>query len=217
MGRPRGKQQYGEVKVAGLANFNRELKKAAGQPAQQAMMKRANERVARLVIKGAQKEAAPLGKMQRKAAATLVPASAANAVRVTGGDRTVPYFGGANFGAYRDRTRLIKARGVGGMRGRRGRATMVRRGEDIDKVARRVESQYVRRGKTVTAAEGGKQVKLQRTAAGGIMKMQGWNQFRKWRKNRDYFLYKAVHKNERKISAAYLEELDRVADQAFPS
>jgi hypothetical protein len=160
--------------------------------------------------------------MERKAAGTLQAVKSASQVKVTGGgDPEVPYFGGANFGAYRGKIRLIKAPMVrqSGKRTiqKRGRAVMVRNFESIDKVARRVEGQYVdTRGRNIGRRLGGQQVRLARTKSGNIRKIRGWNQFRRWKKGQDYFLYRAVKKHQEKIIRFYLVAMDDAVKEAFP-
>jgi len=217
VGRPRGSKSKPivDVKVQGLSEFTRAVKNAADSGASVQALKKANERVAEEVIKGARARAAAQGKMAKRAAESMQPSSRANGVYVIGGGPKYPFFGGANFGAYRDEKRLIKARN---MRGRRGRATIVRRGENVDKVAKRVEQQYVSRsGKTVTKKEGGFQVKLERTGQGGYKVVRGWNQFRPWKKRHDYFLYQSVSDNQRDIEKIYLRAMEEVTKQAFPN
>ena len=217
MGRPRGSKSKAivDVQVAGLSELTRSVKRAADGGASLAALKKANERVATEIIKGARAKAATQGKMEAKAAQSLSPSTRADGVYVIGGGTQVPYFGGANFGAKRNEKRIIKARSV---RGKRGRATLVRRGEDVDKVAKRVEAQYVSRsGKTMTKKEGGLQVKLERTKSGGVKTITGWNQFRPWKKRRDFFLYASVTQNSKKIERMYLEAMKEISSQAFPS
>jgi hypothetical protein len=145
----------------------------------------------------------------------MTPSTRADGVYVIGGGPKYPFFGGANFGAYNNEKRLIKARNA---RGKRGRATIVRRGENVDKVAKRVEQQYVTRGgKTVSKKEGGRQVKLERTAAGGVKVIRGWNQFRRWTKRHDYFLYQSVASNRRDIEKMYLKAMNDITRESFPS
>jgi hypothetical protein len=99
---------------------------------------------------------------------------------------------------------------------RRTRATMVRIGEDFNKVARRVEAQYVdTRGRTV-ARNQGTQVRLARTSKGDIRKIRGWNQFGKWQKGKDQFLYRAIKKHYEEIVEFYFLALDEAHSKVFP-
>jgi RNA-binding protein YhbY len=202
-----------------LTPFLREIKKATDKGAADALLQEANERVARVVIRGAQ--ALARTKQQRKAAATLETSSSRMAVKVVGGGKGVPYFGGANFNARINETRLIKAPNV---RGTRARATLVRSGENIDKVARRVESQYVdSRGRNIGRRAGGTQVTLSRTKAGGLRSIKGWNNFTAkgqppvaWVKNKDNFVYASVTMNYDAIAASYQRFIDDNLGDAFP-
>lgn len=210
---------YGAVLVLGLNEFIADIRKARDKGAVDSMIKEANERVAKVVIRTARSLANT--KQERRAAATLDTASSVQQVKVTMGSKDVPYAGGANFGAYTDLRRLIKA--SGNARGRR-RATIVRDGESILKVATNVERQFVTRsGKTVTRFEGGEQVKLARDASGRLRVIRGWNQFgakggprTQWQKGKDQFLYRAVTLTQDQISKSYQEFIDKMIRDAFP-
>lgn len=207
------RDQFGKIEVLGLSQFTRELKKAQAAGIGDKMMKKANERVAALVIERAQAIAS--GKMQKKAAGSLTVASSSNSVKVVGGGKDVPYFGGANFGAQRNQRRLIKK---GNMRGTRSRATKVRDGEDVSQVVKRVEQQYVTKsGKTTTKYEGGLQVRLSRDANGNVKVIRGWNQFPEWQKGRDQFLYRAVTQLQDKIVKMYNGFIDDISRGGFPN
>lgn len=210
---------YGKVEVENLTPFLREIKRAQGKGAADALMKQANERVAAIVIRGAKSLAQT--KQQRKAAATLETSSSQMAVKVVGGGRGLPYFGGANFNARLNQTRLIKAPNV---RGTRSRATLVRSGENIDKVARRVESQFVdSRGRNIGQRQGGTQVALARTKSGNVRSIKGWNNFTakgqrpvEWRKGKDNFVYAAVTMFYDDIAKSYQRFIDDNLGDAFP-
>ena len=210
---------YGKVEVMNLTPFLREIKKATDKGAADALIKQANEAVAKIVIRGA--KALATTKQQRKAAGTLETSSSRMAVKVIGGGKGVPYFGGANFNARTNQTRLIKSPNV---RGTRARATLVRQGENIDKVARRVESQYVdSRGRNIGKRQGGTQVALSRTKSGGLRAIKGWNNFTaqgqrpvEWRKNKDNFVYASVAMNYDDIARAYQKFIDDNLGDAFP-
>lgn len=210
---------FGAVQVLGLTQFIADIRKATDKAAADAKIREANERVAAVVIRMARALADT--KQERRAAASLETSSNVQQVKVSMGGSRVPYAGGANFGAHIDQRRLIKAPN---QRGRRSRATIVRQGESILKVATRVESQFVSRsGKTVSAFEGGTRVRLARTASGGLRVITGWNQFRArgqqptvWRKNHDEFLYAAVTRTQAQISASYQRFIDETVGRAFP-
>lgn len=209
---------YGAVHVLGLNEFIADIRKAQDKGAVDSLIKEANERVAKVVIRTARSLANT--KQEKRAAATLETASSVQQVKVTLGSKQVPYAAGANFGAYTDLRRLIKAKG--NARGRR-RATIVREGESILKVATNVERQFVtRRGMTVSRFEGGEQVKLARTASGGLRVIRGWNQFgakgatrTQWHKGKDQFLYRAVTLTQDQISKSYQEFIDKMTGGAF--
>lgn len=213
------KDNFGAVQVIGLTEFIRDIRKAVDKSAADALIREANERVARVVIRTARSLADT--KQERRAADSLEVSSSVLQVKVTMGGRGVPYAGGANFGSYNDLRRLIKAPN---QRGRRSRATIVRQGESILKVATRVESQFVSRsGRTVSAFEGGTRVKLARSSSGGLRVIRGWNQFgakgqarTPYRKGSDQFLYRAVTLTQDQISASYQRFIDEMTKVAFP-
>jgi hypothetical protein len=210
---------YGAIIVLGLNDFIADIRKARDKGAADALIREANERVAKVVIRMAKSLANT--KQERRAAATLETSSSIQQVKVTMGSAKVPYAGGANFGAYIDQRRLIKSRD--NARGRR-RATIVRDKESLLRVATNVERQFVtRNGRTVTAFEGGEQVKLKRRANGTLVVIRGWNQFRakgqsptEWRKGKDQFLYRAVTLTQAQISESYQAFIDKMIGDAFP-
>jgi hypothetical protein len=210
---------FGAVQVLGLNEFIADIRKARDKGAADSLIKEANERVAKIVIRTA--KALANTKQERRAAGTLETSSSIHQVKVTMGSAKVPYAGGANFGAYTDQRRLIKSRS--NARGRR-RATLVREGESILKVATNVERQFVtRNGRTVTAFEGGERVQLQRRANGTLVVIRGWNQFRakgqpptQWQKGKDQFLYRAVTMTQEQISESYQAFIDKMIGDAFP-
>lgn len=210
---------FGAVQIVGLTEFIKDLQKARDKGAADALIREANERVAKIVIRTAQSLANT--KQERRAAATLETSSSVQKVQVRMGGSAAPYAGGANFGAYTNQRRLIKAPN---QRGRRSRATRVREGESILKVATRVESQFVSRsGRTVGMREGGTRVQLARTSSGALRVVNGWNQFRakgqqptQWHKGKDQFLYRAVTMTQDQISKSYQEFIDKMIGSAFP-
>ncbi|CAB4203900.1 hypothetical protein UFOVP1387_25 [uncultured Caudovirales phage] len=207
------KDQFGKIEIVNYTAFLKAIKQAADDGYSAEIIQKANEEVAKIIIRRANQIAT--GKMEKRAASTLVQSSNKLRVAVTGGGKAAPFFGGANFGSYRDTRRLIKAPNV---RGKRSRATLVRHGEDIDVVARRVENQSVEAsGKTISKRlykEG--KVDLARTKTGGYRVIKGWNQFREFQKGRDHFLYRAVSHEERYIMGLYETAIGRVTGEAFP-
>lgn len=208
------------IRIPGMNDFVKAIRKATEDKKGEEQVKAANYRVGLLVVRMAQREART--DMEKKAAETLTAKKAMTAVRVGLGGWTTPYYAGANFGAYRNQTRLIKARALRDLGGgktfqRRTRATLVRKGENIDTVVRRVERQYVdTRGRTIKRRQGGTQVRLERTKSGGVKKMKGWNQFKPWRKNKDYFLYEAIRNNYDQIVTEYFDALGDAVREVFP-
>jgi hypothetical protein len=209
---------FGAVVVLGLNEFIADIRKARDKGAADALIREANERVAKVVIRMAKTLANT--KQERRAAATLETSSSVQKVEVRMGGKAAPYAGGANFGSYTNQRRLIKAPN---QRGRRSRATRVREGESILKVATRVESQFVSRsGRTVGMREGGTRVELARTSSGALRVVNGWNQFRakgqqptQWHKGKDQFLYRAVTMTQEQISQSYQEFIDKMIGGAF--
>jgi hypothetical protein len=215
------------VRVIGLDQFRKEVKKIVteGGDTGQKLLGEANERVADYVIRHAVAKAAGMGKLERKAASSMTASKSGVSARILAGGAKVPFFGGAEFGADRDTRRLIKAPVIrsNGTRTtvKRSRATKVRDGEDIGKVARRVESQSVdTRGRTISPRLGGQNVALARTNSGGLRVIKGWNQFRTWRGNSrgraGYFLFPTMRDKYDEIGEMYLDELDRVSKKIFP-
>ena len=90
----------GTVAVRGLDEFRRELKKLAGGATD--MLKDANYKVASLVVTGAQSRADT--PMRRVAMSTLRASRSASRAQVTGGSG-IEFFGGAEFGAGRNKPR----------------------------------------------------------------------------------------------------------------
>lgn len=212
------KDNFGAVQVIGLTQFIKDIKKARDKGASDVLIRDANERVAKIVIRMARSLANT--KQERRAAASLEVSSSTIKVEVRMGGKAAPYAGGANFGAYINQRRLIKAPN---QRGRRSRATRVRDGESLLKVAIRVESQFVSRsGRTVGMREGGTRVKLARTSSGALRVVNGWNNFRAkggqpttWVKGKDQFLYRAVTLTQDQISESYQQFIDKMTGGAF--
>jgi hypothetical protein len=208
------------IRIPEMRAFVNALRKATEDKTGEKAVKAANVKTGDFVIRMAQREATT--KMERKSAATLTASKAMTAVRVALGGQDVPYYAGANFGAHRNVTRLIKAKAVrdigGGMiNQKRTRATMVRKGESVEKVVRRVERQYVdTKGRTLSRRQGGQQVRIARTKTGRVRMRKGWNQFRKWEKGKDYFLYAAIRRNYDEIVEFYFAALGDAVNEVFP-
>lgn len=216
------------IKVEGLAAFRRELRKVQTEGGEngQALLGEANERVADFVITHALVKARSEGDQAIRAALTMDASKSGVSARINAGGNKAPFFGGAEFGAHRNLRRLIKkpvrrtSNGGKTFTTKRSRATVVRDSEDIGKVARRVERQYVdKAGRTVTKKEGGRKVELERTQSGALKVIRGWNQFKPWRGNKagaGYFLFPTIRNKFDEIGEIYMDELDRINRQIFP-
>jgi hypothetical protein len=206
------KDQFGKIEIVGFTQFIKAIKNAEDEGRSEKLITKANEQVADVIIRRANKIAGT--KMEKAAAASLQQSSSRLRVAVIGGGKEVPYFGGANFGANRNTRRLIKSPSK--QRGRRSRATTVRHGEDVDVVVKRVENQSVEsNGKTISKRLGGSGVEVARTKSGAVRVIRGWNQFKQSRKGRDFFLYRAVGHEEEHIMGLYQTVIDRITEQGF--
>jgi hypothetical protein len=198
----------GRVEVVGLNKFRQDLKRSTADADKQ--MTEANNKVAGVVIRGARALADT--RQEKRAAATLAATSTGRAARVTGGGKGVAYFGGANFGAHINQRRIIKLKGKG--QSKRGRSTVVRKGQRVKDVVGRIEAQ--------SNPNTGRGVSVKRDKAGNVKVIRGWNQFRaaggrptRWRKGKDQFLYAAVRTMYPTIAREYQEALDRFTHDAF--
>jgi len=108
---------------------------------------------------------------------------------------------GTEFGAYRNRRRLVKNTG--------GRNTIVRDDEDIDTVIRRVEAQT--RFGFDTVRKKARQT-WDATPVKVTKVIRGWNGFRPWKSgnNAGYFLFPAIRDNRQKIIDMYMESVQEV-------
>lgn len=203
--------QFGRIQVTNFSKFIKSIREASDKGAMDEEIRKANEAVAKIVISTARVLADT--KQEVRAAGSLETSSTVRQVQVRGGGKGVPYFGGANFGSYQNLPRLVKAK----VKGRKkGRATIVREGESILKVAIKVEAQRYR-------GKGSERVKLARTASGGLQVIKGWNNFGRkggartnYTKGKDEFLYAAVTKDGEQIMKLYGEHMDRITKKAFP-
>lgn len=198
------------IRIEGLDRFRKAIKHAAGPEAVEAL-KRVNISVAEMIVERTKPK---MAKRSERSAASLRAAKTANAAFVYGGGASAPHFGGVEFGAYQNRRRLIKHPYKGeGKSAKRGRATIVRDGENIEKIKRKVESQFVTgTGKTVSAREGGTQVRVKQVRL-------GWNMFDEWKGNgahAGYFLYDTVRSSSQEITDTYMRALIEITRDAFP-
>ena len=97
----RARRSEETVRVQGLDDFRRELRRLGDEagPEGLSLLKEANHRVASMVIGKAKARASGVGPMQAKAASTLRAGRAQARATITGGAR-IPFFFGAEFGAY---------------------------------------------------------------------------------------------------------------------
>lgn len=97
----KAKRTEDTVRVAGLDQFRRELKRieSEGGPGGVALLKEANYRVASMVADKAKGRAAGVGAQQSRAAATLKPGRQQARATISGGTG-IRFFYGAEFGAY---------------------------------------------------------------------------------------------------------------------
>lgn len=101
------------INAPGLDELRREIRaadKRLGTSGQNAL-KETNFRVGLFIINRAQTRAAALGSMQRDAASSMKASRAAGSARILAGGTKFPFFGGAEFGAYRNILRQTEKRG----------------------------------------------------------------------------------------------------------
>lgn len=113
---------------------------------------------------------------------------------------------GSEFGSYHNRRRLEKNTG--------GRRTIVREGESINKVIRRVEDQTRAGFDTVRKKA---RTSWKATPVKVTKIVRGWNMFRPWKGNgasAGYFLYPAVRKHRQEIAEMYADNISRIWKQA---
>jgi hypothetical protein len=203
------------VNVTGLAELRREIKKAqqAGGPDGTQQLKDLNYQVSEFVIGKAKTAAGSVSSMASKAAQSMDASRSGVAARVNAGGAKYPYFGGAEFGAHRNRKRLIKNTG--------GRSTIVRKNESASKVIKKVESQtlaYDRYGASSTVRKRARK-DYGATAVKVTGVRIGWNQFKDWRGNKSgagYFLFPTVRRNIDEIIDIYGDGMQDILRDVFP-
>jgi hypothetical protein len=188
------------IRVQGLRDLNRALRDLPDDGDGQRLLKQANYNVAEFVVGKARPAFEALNGETKgqasKVARTLRPAK--NQLRgvVALGNAQVPWAAGVEFGAIRNKRRLVKNTG--------GRATIVRDEERLGRVIKNVQAQ-----RNINT---GQQVRVTRI-------IRGWNQFLEWRGNREgagYALFPTMRKNMQEIVDFYGDELDKVMKAAFP-
>lgn len=209
------------VQIDGLAEYIREarrVKREHGIDGTKGLSK-ANFKAAQLVVDRAQSKAASIGGMERLAAKSMKAGRRTDSAVINAGGKKAEFFGGAEFGAYRNRRRL-KKNTQGLVKDRTIRKTIVRDDEDIRKVIQRVESQTV----ALDRYGGLTNVNKRFRGRGGIgVKVTGvvlgWNQFKTWRGNdrgAGYWLYPTIRSNTDDIRVVYEEELEQQLRPLFP-
>jgi len=168
-----------------------------------------NFRVADMIVDKARPRLAHLGGAGFRAAETLNAQRSKMGARLSLGGKKAPFAEGVEFGAHRDLRRIIK--------NTRGRATIVRNDEDIDRVIGRVEQQSIESGsrknsKKAFRTQGSEQVKA-------VKVIRGWNQFKKWRgggSNAGYAIFPTMRENREEVIQMYETEVAQLTRQAFP-
>lgn len=203
------------INVTGLNELRREIKKVqdAGGPSGTEQLKDLNYKVADFVVGKAKSAASGVSKMAKKASESMEASRSGVSARVNAGGKKHPYFGGAEFGSYSDRKRLIKNTG--------GRSTIVRKNESVAKVQRRVENQTLAYDKYGGSSTVRKRARADygATAVKVIGVRLGWNQFQPWRGNKTkagYFLFPTVRKNIDEIIEIYGDGMDDLLRDVFP-
>ena len=107
----RARRSAETVRVAGLDDFRRQLRRLESEAGADglSLLKEANHKVASMVVNKAQARASSVGTMQSRAASTLKAGRAQARATITGGAR-VPFFFGAEFGAYPNFSRTRNGR-----------------------------------------------------------------------------------------------------------
>lgn len=168
-----------------------------------------NFRVADFIVKLAKPRLKGLGGKGFRAAETLNAQRSKNGARLSLGGKKAPFAEGVEFGAHRNLRRIIK--------NTRGRATIVRDEENIDRVIGRVEQQSIEIGsrknsKKAFRSRGSEQVKA-------VKVIRGWNQFEKWLgngSNAGYALFPTMRENREEVIKMYETEIAQLTRQAFP-
>ena len=98
------------IKVKGLKELRAELKRLNGKGGD-GLLKEANIAVARMVVAKAAPKMAPASS---RAAGSMSASKSAVAARINAGGSSVPWFGGLEFGAGRDKARKLSNRTIRG-------------------------------------------------------------------------------------------------------
>jgi hypothetical protein len=211
----------GSVTVRGLDELIREVKQLDNADEFEVRIKDANYKVGELVKLGSQPRIAT---QSSRAAGTMSVSRALKAARLSFGGPKAPWALGVEFGAHRDRRRIIKERAArisksGKFLGwSQGRATILRDGEDVDKVIGRIERQTVDEQGRTQARGRGKGVKVSYKNGRPDVRL-GWNQFRPWKgigPDAGYAIFPFIKANSAAIVELYGDEIDKITGDAFP-
>jgi hypothetical protein len=211
----------GSVTVRGLDELIREVKQLDDPEQFEVRIKDANYKVGELVKLGSQPGIAA---QSSRAASTMSVSRALKAARLSFGGPKAPWALGVEFGAHKDRRRIIKERAVrisrtGKVSFSQSRATIVRDGEDVDKIIGRIESQTVDEQGRTQARNRGVGVKVARYKNGSPRVRLGWNQFRSWKgigPDAGYAIFPFIKRNSAAIVELYGDEIDKITGDAFP-
>ena len=199
----------GSVGFLGFDDFRRQLARLEDDGEAKAMLKELNYEVADFIVDRAKPRLAGLGGAGSRAAETLTAQRAIGGARLSLGGAKSPLAEGVEFGAHRNRRRIIKNTG--------GRATIVRDREDISTVIRRVESQTIDYAKRTSYKRSRSTGLVQAVKATKVIR--GWNQFREWRgngSNAGYALFPTMRANRDEVVEMYGRGMDRITRAAFP-
>lgn len=216
----------GSIEVRGLDELIREVKKLDDAEKFELRIKDANYKVGELVKVGS------LPSIPTKTGAarsSLTVSKTLKAARLSMGGAKAPHALGVEFGAKQNLRRIVKERAIRfgtdkeGNRttrlGARGRATVVRDGEDIDSVIGRVTQQSVDEFGRTQAKGRGVLVKVARYKNGSPKVRLGWNHFRSWRgigPDAGYAIFPFIKRNNQVIVELYEDEIADITGDAFP-
>lgn len=214
------------LQIRGLNDLKKELRKLADPQVFEDELKDAHWKIAEFVAARAK----PLIPVKTGAARNSVGAQRSQfGARISMGGAGAVHAMGVEFGSYQNVKRAVKERPIrittaksGKINvgyGARGRATIIRDGEDIDTVIGRVESQSVDQYGRTTNKRFGDRVKVARYKNGSPKIRMGWNQFRRWRGNgpdAGYAIYPTIRANQAQIRDTYEDMVAKIVRDAFP-
>jgi hypothetical protein len=200
----------GAIQVRGLDELRAGLKNLDDAAYWEDQLATANEYVAEYVADAAEPRMRGLGGMGARAAATLEARRSGKAGRIALGGPSAPFAAGVEFGAHRNVRRVIK--------NTRARPTIVRDGENIDRVIGNIENQSIEAGSRKTSY---KRFRGRGDVIGvrAVRVIRGWNQFKPWKGNGSsagYALFPTIRERQREIVAIYEKETAEITKAAFP-